>query len=191
MRLPIVLLSILPCRQPSALLPVVQCGPTSALQMQLLSRACNLLGRRMWGRWMSEHSLINCQDGGCGEGGKATMERVPNVRPFQTNVPEPLRTWSMTSLSGWWMWGRWKSEDETGAQQEMDELGVGSLETVEMGYGSSKRCRGLGIKYGLRGDKRLQCQDGGCGRGGKAKMERVPNRRWTGSMIGVRWVDVG
>ena len=29
-----------------------------------------------------------------------------------------------------------------------------------------------------------RCQDGGCGAGGEATMERVPNRRWTGSMIG-------
>ena len=31
------------------------------------------------------------------------------------------------------------------------------------------------------------CQDGGCGRGGKAKIERAPNRKW----MGVRAVDVG
>ena len=49
------------------------------------------------------------------------------------------------------MWERWKSKDGTGAQQEMDDLEVGSLEPVEMGYGSSKRCRGLGIKYGPGG----------------------------------------
>ena len=71
------------------------------------------------------------------------------------------------------MWGRWKSEDETGAQQEMDELGLGSLETVEMGYGLSKRCRGLGIKYGLEG-KRVRTVEVGT----------VEEQRWNGCPTG-------
>ena len=45
--------------------------------------------------------------------------------------------------------GRWRSNDGTGAQQEMDGSRVVLL---------NKRCRGLGIKYGLRGGKRLQSE---------------------------------
>ena len=38
----------------------------------------------------------------------------------------------MSCLSGRWKWGRWKSNDGTGAQQEMDGSTVGSIKPVEV-----------------------------------------------------------
>ena len=37
------------------------------------------------------------------------------------------------------------------------------------------------VRFGMEVD---ECQEGGCGEGGGATMERVPNRRWTGSTVG-------
>ena len=64
-----------------------------------------------------------------------TFDLRPPFHHFPVNLSGPL--------SGRWMWGRWKSNDGTGAQQEM----VGSRVVL-----SNKRCRGLGINYGRRED---------------------------------------